>query len=232
VEIEHVWAVVGMRCGHGAALVVVDSVDGSWCDVVLRVELGCGMGQTCKCHAPVWCATATACGPPWRAFGALVALAIGEACRQSAPYHLVGCIAKDGTVRRIGRSEISHNGDVATTSAATRDEYVRRGRQLEYFTIGYNSLEGVTSIVAGFDPGSVSLIGFGLDSLIEVTSAAALLWRLRHDLDISRCEHVERTALRTVGACFVALALYILCESSSMLIYHVSFPRNEALPAS
>ena len=78
-----------------------------------------------------------------------------------------------------------------------------RGRQLEYFTIGYNSLESVTSVVAGLIACSVSLIGFGLDgldSLIEVTSGAALLWRLRHDLNISRREQVERTALRTVGA--------------------------------
>jgi divalent metal cation (Fe/Co/Zn/Cd) transporter len=94
-----------------------------------------------------------------------------------------------------------------------------------YFTIGYNSLEGVTSIVAGLIAGSVSLVGFGLDSLIEVTSGATLLWRLRHDLDISRRERVERIALRMVGACFVALAVYILYESSAMLIRHV-FPER------
>jgi len=107
---------------------------------------------------------------------------------------------------------------VVANSIANRGEHVRRGRRLEYFTIGYNSLEGVTSIVAGLIAGSMSLVGFGLDSLIEVTSGAALLWRLQHDLDISRREQVERTALRTVGACFIALALYILYESSSMLI--------------
>src|SRR5438105_8596830 len=66
----------------------------------------------------------------------------------SVPCHLVGRIAKERTVRRVGRWEISHNGDMATTSAASREEDVRRGRQLEYFTIGYNSLEGVASIVA------------------------------------------------------------------------------------
>ena len=47
----------------------------------------------------------------------------------------------------------------------------------------YNSLEGLVSIVAGAIAGSVSLIGFGLDSIIEVTSGAALLWRLHHDLN-------------------------------------------------
>jgi divalent metal cation (Fe/Co/Zn/Cd) transporter len=104
--------------------------------------------------------------------------------------------------------------------------YVRRGERLEYFTIGYNTLEGVTSIVAGLIARSVSLVGFGLDSLIEVTSGAALLWRLHHDLDLSRREQVERAALRTVGACFIALALYILYESGSMLIRHVPPKRS------
>jgi len=77
---------------------------------------------------------------------------------------------------------------MASVSILTRSELVRRGQRLEYFTIGYNSLEGPVSIVAGIVAGSVSLIGFGLDSLIEVTSGAALLWRFRHDLDHSRRE--------------------------------------------
>lgn len=112
------------------------------------------------------------------------------------------------------------------TGTADREVYVRRGERLEYFTIGYNTLEGVTSIVAGLIARSVSLVGFGLDSLIEVTSGAALLWRLHHDLDLSRREQVERAALRTVGACFIALALYILYESGSMLIRHVPPKRS------
>ena len=112
------------------------------------------------------------------------------------------------------------------TGTANREVYVRRGERLEYFTIGYNTLEGVTSIVAGLIARSVSLVGFGLDSVIEVTSGAALLWRLHHDLDLSRREQVERAALRTVGACFIALALYILYESGSMLIRHVPPKRS------
>ena len=70
---------------------------------------------------------------------------------------------------------------MATTTTPNRSALVRRGQRLEYFTIGYNSLEGLVSIVAGVIAGSVSLIGFGLDSIIEVTSGAALLWRLHHD---------------------------------------------------
>jgi divalent metal cation (Fe/Co/Zn/Cd) transporter len=103
-------------------------------------------------------------------------------------------------------------------AAPDRQNLVRRGRRLEYFTIAYNSLEGLISVAAGLVAGSVSLVGFGLDSLIEVTSGSALLWRLHHDLNASRREHIERTSLRIVGWCFIALALYILYESISTLI--------------
>ena len=100
----------------------------------------------------------------------------------------------------------------------TRPDLVRRGQRLGYFTVGYNSLEGLVSIVAGLIAGSVSLVGFGLDSAIEVVSGAALLWRLHHDFNPSGREQVERTTLRIVGWCFVALALYILYESGSALM--------------
>jgi divalent metal cation (Fe/Co/Zn/Cd) transporter len=108
----------------------------------------------------------------------------------------------------------------------TRHALVRRGQLLEYFTIAYNSLEGLVSIVAGFIAGSVSLVGFGLDSLIEVTSGAALLRRLRHDFNPSRREQVERATLRIVGCCFIALAIYILYESASTLIRHEAPERS------
>lgn len=113
-------------------------------------------------------------------------------------------------------------------AASTQDRrvLVRRGQRLEYFTIVYNTAEGLVSIIAGLLAGSVSLVGFGLDSLIEVTSGAALLWRLHHDLDHSRREQVEQATLRIVGGCFIALALYILYESGSSLIGHAVSERS------
>jgi divalent metal cation (Fe/Co/Zn/Cd) transporter len=107
---------------------------------------------------------------------------------------------------------------VATVTTPNRQDLVRQGQRLEYFTIGYNSVEGLVSIVAGLIAGSVSLIGFGLDSGIEVVSGVALLWRLRHDLNRSRREQVERITLRIFGWCFVTLALYIAYESGFTLI--------------
>lgn len=94
---------------------------------------------------------------------------------------------------------------------------MQRGRRLEYFTVTYNSVEGLASLAAGLYAGSVSLIGFGLDSVIEVASGAALLWRLGRDWDASRRERVERTTLRIVGWCFLALAAYIAGEAGATL---------------
>src|SRR5579862_8581301 len=114
------------------------------------------------------------------------------------------------------------------TDATTlkRPELVRRGQQLEYFTVAYNSAEGLVSLMAGLVAGSVSLISFGLDSLIEVTSGVALLWRLYHDLNPSRREEVERITLRIVGACFIALVLYILCDAGKTLMFHEGSERS------
>jgi divalent metal cation (Fe/Co/Zn/Cd) transporter len=90
---------------------------------------------------------------------------------------------------------------------------IQRGRRLQYFTVAWNSLEGLIALLAGFLAGSVALVGFGFDSVIEVTSGAAVLWRL-----YSEDERSERVALRIVGACFVALAVYIAYDSASSLL--------------
>ncbi|MCU1339359.1 MAG: integral rane protein [Bryobacterales bacterium] len=103
-------------------------------------------------------------------------------------------------------------------AVAARRQIVRRGRALEYFTVAYNSLEGIISVAAGLIAGSVSLLGFGLDSIIEVTSGAALLWRLHHDQSESRREAAERITLRIVGWCFIGLAVYVAYSSGSALI--------------
>lgn len=92
-------------------------------------------------------------------------------------------------------------------SRTNRAELIKRGKLLEYFTIGWNLLEGAVAIGAGTLAGSPSLVGFGLDSFIESTSGAALLWRLQVDDEETR-ERREQIALRLVGASFLALAAY------------------------
>jgi len=99
-----------------------------------------------------------------------------------------------------------------------RKAIVRRGRRLEYFTIAWNSIEGLVAVVIGLIAGSISLVGFGLDSFIEVTSGSALLWRMSVDADAQRRERNEKRALRIVGLCFLLLAVYIAYESSMDLV--------------
>jgi divalent metal cation (Fe/Co/Zn/Cd) transporter len=99
-----------------------------------------------------------------------------------------------------------------------RDAIVQRGRRLEYFTIGWNCLEGIVAIVAGAIAGSISLLGFGVDSFIEVTSGAALLWRMSLDAKEQARAQVEKMALRVVGTCFLALAAYVGYEAVGSLI--------------
>jgi divalent metal cation (Fe/Co/Zn/Cd) transporter len=110
--------------------------------------------------------------------------------------------------------------EAIATKPIDRSNLVRRGRYLEYFTIGYNSLEGLIAVGAGLMAGSVALVGFGFDSLIEVTSGAILVWRLHADVDEARRERIEAISLRLVGGCFVLLAIYVTYDSVKSLIKH------------
>jgi divalent metal cation (Fe/Co/Zn/Cd) transporter len=107
---------------------------------------------------------------------------------------------------------------MAEAGIIDRMAMARRGRRLEYFTILWNTLEGIVAIVAGAIAGSISLVGFGIDSFIEVTSGTALLWRMAVDADVEKRERNEKLALRIVGFCFVALAVYVSYESVSDLL--------------
>jgi len=99
-----------------------------------------------------------------------------------------------------------------------RTQLVERGRHLQYFTILWNSLEALAALISGLLAGSVALVGFGLDSLIEVTSGAAVLWRLQQDRNAHQRAEADRLSLRIVGLCFLALSAYIVYESLNSLI--------------
>jgi divalent metal cation (Fe/Co/Zn/Cd) transporter len=102
--------------------------------------------------------------------------------------------------------------------ALDRQAVARRGKRLEYFTMAWNSLEGLVAVVAGARAGSISLVGFGIDSFIEVTSGSVLLWRMSVDADLQKRERREKLSLRIVGICFLALAAYLGYESVSDFI--------------
>jgi divalent metal cation (Fe/Co/Zn/Cd) transporter len=97
----------------------------------------------------------------------------------------------------------------------------RRALWLEYFTVGWNVIEAVVAIAAGIIAGSVALIGFGVDSAIEVISAVGLLWRLRKagpHAPVTEESEAERRALYVVAATFFLLAAYIGYDAVSTLI--------------
>jgi len=106
---------------------------------------------------------------------------------------------------------------MATIDTLERPAAVLHGRRLEYFTVVWNTLEGLVAVVAGIVAGSISLVGFGIDSFIEVTSGSVLLWRMSVDSDVHRREANEKRALRIVGACFLLLGAYIAYDSISDL---------------
>jgi len=101
--------------------------------------------------------------------------------------------------------------------ALARQSTVRRGILLSYATIGYNTVEAVGSLVAGMLAGSVALIGFGIDSVIEVIASIAAQFRLRADANLLRRTEAEVRTLRIVGWCFVALAAYVIFDSVKSL---------------
>jgi cation diffusion facilitator family transporter len=103
----------------------------------------------------------------------------------------------------------------------------QKALSLEYFTVGWNVLEGVIAITAGILSSSIALVGFGLDSYIEVASGAVLIWRLRKHEDEEEEEKAEKRAILLVGVTFLALALYVSYESIKKLI--VQEPPAESL---
>ena len=101
------------------------------------------------------------------------------------------------------------------------DRLYKKGLRLEYFTVAYNILEAIASIIFGSIAGSIALIGFGLDSIIESLSGLVLIWRLRQHGKITREveEKLEKRATRFVAVTFFILGLYVLFDSIKKLVF-------------
>ena len=102
---------------------------------------------------------------------------------------------------------------MALTEPTTREQAVTRQKWLTAATIGWNGAEGVIAIAAGLAAGSVSLIGFGLDSGIEVSAALILAWRLAQERRTGCKQEADQLAQRLIAVSFAALALYVGVES-------------------
>jgi divalent metal cation (Fe/Co/Zn/Cd) transporter len=95
----------------------------------------------------------------------------------------------------------------------------RAGRRIEFLSIAWTAIESIVGIIAGVLAGSVALISFGIDSVIEVASSLVLVWRLS---DAAAAEDREAFAHRLVGVCFLALAVYVSCAAIKDLLTHSS----------
>jgi divalent metal cation (Fe/Co/Zn/Cd) transporter len=90
---------------------------------------------------------------------------------------------------------------------------------LTALTIGWNSLESVIAIGSGLLAGSIALVGFGLDSVVEVSSALVIAWRLsRQGANHAANERAERRAVRLIALSFFAIALYVSFDSVTRLL--------------
>ena len=99
-------------------------------------------------------------------------------------------------------------------ATARRGVLNRRSRRLAYITAGYNVLEGLVAVLAGAVASSTALIGFGLDSFIEVSSALVVIWQFRARVPEDR----ERLALRLIAVSFFALAGWITLDAVLALV--------------
>lgn len=99
-------------------------------------------------------------------------------------------------------------------TARANSAFVRRAVRLEWFTIGWNAVEGLVAIAAGIAAGSIALVGFGFDSSIEGFAAAVSLWQLRGAQDEERKER----ALKLIAITFFVLAGYVVFESVRDLV--------------
>ena len=108
----------------------------------------------------------------------------------------------------------AHDTAVAALGAAERARLGRRARLLAAASVSYNTLEAVIAVAAGVVAGSVALVGFGLDSVVEVSSGLVILWQFRHRIPADR----ERQALRLIALSFFALAAWVAWEAVQALV--------------
>jgi divalent metal cation (Fe/Co/Zn/Cd) transporter len=100
----------------------------------------------------------------------------------------------------------------------SRPQAVRRARNLNRLTIGYNAVEMVVALAAGIVAGSISLIGFGLDSGVEISTSLVLAWRLAQERRDGCRQEDDQRATRLIALCFAALAVWVGYEAVGQLV--------------
>ena len=109
---------------------------------------------------------------------------------------------------------------MTTSVLDPRADALRRGRILNVVSLLYNAAEAIIAMTAGLAAGSIALVGFGVDSLLELGASLTATWRLTADGDPLSRERAEFIALRLTGASFLGLACYVAYESVQSLRHH------------
>lgn len=143
--------------------------------------------------------------------------------RDGLPAEPCGCSC--GGSRQGGGCPEASTAPSATTASpagsAERAGLVRRGLALEYLTVGWNVVEGVVAVLAAVAAGSVALLGFGIDSFVEMTSGLVLIWRLRAERtarDHEELERLDQRAHKLVALSLFLLAAYVAYEAVAALV--------------
>lgn len=120
--------------------------------------------------------------------------------------------------------------DELATHIATGNDARRWAWWLTALTIAWNALEAVVSIASGLLAGSIALVGFGLDSVVEVTSALIIVWRLsQHSGDHASNERAEKRAVRLIALSFFGIAIYVAADAVGTLFGLQEEPRQSTL---
>lgn len=113
----------------------------------------------------------------------------------------------------LGHAPVSVVAPAPVLRPGERDAALARARRLNRLTLAWNVVEGVVAVAAGVAAGSVSLVGFGIDSGIEVSAAVVLAWRLRQERRLGCMVDYDRRATRLIALAFAALAVYVWAEA-------------------
>jgi divalent metal cation (Fe/Co/Zn/Cd) transporter len=108
---------------------------------------------------------------------------------------------------------VGHGHEHEPVEPVDRAAIVRRARLLNVATIGWNGVEGIVAVAAGLVAGSISLVGFGVDSAIEVSAAVILAWRLHQERKDGCTQPADARATKAIAISFAFLALGVAVES-------------------
>src|SRR5438105_9992304 len=100
------------------------------------------------------------------------------------------------------------------TAATEPSRLIQRALRIEYLTVVWRVIEAAVALASGIAAHSIALVGFGLDSVIELFAAGVVVWQLRGSVT----DAGERRAVRIIGATFFALAVYVAFESARTLL--------------